>query len=153
MTTDSAMLGSTACTPNVEHAMRVEVAATAAVTLKALADPLRLRMLSFITTDPRGESCVCDLLALGDVSQPTVSHHLKVLKDAGLLDSERRGTWVWYRIVPSRKNAVTALLDSITIVNATTNATAMPRDAAGDEEDRPGVLRATGNAVKVEAKQ
>lgn len=92
--------------------MGAEAAASVASTLKALAEPLRLRMLSAIATDPRGESCVCDLAELTDVSQPTVSHHLKVMKDAGLLASERRGTWVWYRIIATRKNAVTALLDS-----------------------------------------
>lgn len=92
--------------------MDAAVATSVASTFKALAEPLRLRMLSAIATDPRGESCVCDLLELSDVSQPTVSHHLRVLKDAGLLTSERRGTWVWYRIVASRKEAVTALLSS-----------------------------------------
>ena len=94
------------------HAMGVNVATALSATLKALADPLRLRMLSAITTDPRGETCVCDLAELSEVSQPTVSHHLRVLKDTGLLESERRGTWVWYKIAPTRRNAVTALLDS-----------------------------------------
>lgn len=117
------------CTPTAEHAMGVEAAASVAGTLKALAEPLRLRMLSAIATDPRGESCVCDLAELADVSQPTVSHHLKVLKDAGLLDSDRRGTWVWYRIVPSRKSAVTSLLDSFA-------------PAALSESEEEGVARA-----------
>lgn len=112
MTTLNAALEVDNCTPTAEHAMGVDAAASVASTLKALAEPLRLRMLSAIATDPRGESCVCDLAELAAVSQPTVSHHLKVLKDAGLLASERRGTWVWYRILPTRKNAVTALLDS-----------------------------------------
>src|SRR5690606_14554065 len=71
-----------------------------------------LRMLSAIATDPRGECCVCDLAELADVSQPTISHHLKVLKEAGMLVSERRGTWVYYRIAPTRRGAVTALLDA-----------------------------------------
>ncbi|MFC7430450.1 MULTISPECIES: metalloregulator ArsR/SmtB family transcription factor [unclassified Agrococcus] len=87
-------------------------AAALAVTLRSLADPLRLRMLSAIAADARGESCVCDLAGLADVSQPTVSHHLKVLRDAGVLTSERRGTWVWYRIDPALRPAVTALLAS-----------------------------------------
>ena len=100
------------CTPVTDHAIGVEAALSVATTLKALADPLRLRILSAIATDPRGESCVCDLAALADVAQPTISHHLKVLRTTGLLASERRGTWVWYRIMPARKNAVTALLDS-----------------------------------------
>jgi len=100
------------CAPTSTHAIG-EVAATAlATTLKALSDPLRLRMLSAIATDARGESCVCDLAELADVSQPTVSHHLKVLRDTGVLSSERRGTWVWYRIAPALRPAVTTLLDS-----------------------------------------
>lgn len=69
-------------------------------------------MLSAIATDARGESCVCDLAELAEVSQPTVSHHLKVLRDTGVLTSERRGTWVWYRIAPALRPAVTTLLDS-----------------------------------------
>ncbi|MEE8736979.1 metalloregulator ArsR/SmtB family transcription factor [Bifidobacterium subtile] len=97
--------------PAEAHAIGLDAATTVANTLKALADPLRLRMLSAIATDPRGEFCVCDLAELADVSQPTISHHLKVLKDTGLLASERRGTWVYYRIVPTRQTAVTALLD------------------------------------------
>ncbi|KJL22500.1 Arsenate-mycothiol transferase ArsC1 [Microbacterium oxydans] len=100
------------CSPVATHAIGPEAASSVATTLKALSDPLRLRMLSAIASDPRGESCVCDLAALADVSQPTVSHHLKVLKDVDVLTSERRGTWVWYRINPSRRSAVTALLDS-----------------------------------------
>jgi ArsR family transcriptional regulator len=100
------------CSPVATHAIGLEAASSVAATLKALSDPLRLRMLSAIASDPRGESCVCDLAELADVAQPTVSHHLKVLKDVEVLTSERRGTWVWYRINPSRRSAVTALLDS-----------------------------------------
>jgi len=100
------------CSPVATHAIGLEAASSVAATLKALSDPLRLRMLSAIASDPRGESCVCDLAELAAVSQPTVSHHLKVLKDVDVLTSERRGTWVWYRITPSRRAAVTTLLDS-----------------------------------------
>lgn len=100
------------CSPVATHAIGLEAATSVAATLKALSDPLRLRMLSAIASDPRGESCVCDLAELADVSQPTVSHHLKVLKQVEVLTSERRGTWVWYRINPTRSKAVTALLDS-----------------------------------------
>lgn len=100
------------CSPTTTHAIGPAAAASIASTLKALSDPLRLRMLSAIASDPRGESCVCDLAELADVSQPTVSHHLKVLKDVDVLTSERRGTWVWYRINPARRRAVTTLLDS-----------------------------------------
>lgn len=100
------------CAPSAAHAMDAGPATVLAATLKALADPLRLRMLSAIATDPRGESCVCDLTELAEVSQPTISHHLKVLKEVGVLESERRGTWVWYRINPLRRTAVTALFDA-----------------------------------------
>lgn len=100
------------CAPSTTHAIGQDAAATVAGALKSLADPFRLRMLSAIATDPRGESCVCDLAELADVSQPTVSHHLKVLKETGMLLSERRGTWVWYRIAPARQRAVAALLDA-----------------------------------------
>ena len=101
------------CTPAVvSHAIDAGVAGVVATTLKALAEPLRLRMLSFIATAPPGEACVCDLSALTDVSQPTVSHHLKVLRDVGVLTSQRRGTWVWYRIAPGFTGAVSTLLES-----------------------------------------
>ncbi|MGW9021101.1 metalloregulator ArsR/SmtB family transcription factor [Leucobacter chromiiresistens] len=100
------------CAPAATHAIGAEAAAALTDSLKALADPLRLRMLSAIATDPRGECCVCDLSELAQVSQPTVSHHLKVLKETGMLLSERRGTWVYYRIAPARRAATAALLDA-----------------------------------------
>ncbi|WP_413319074.1 metalloregulator ArsR/SmtB family transcription factor [Agrococcus sp. 1P02AA] len=100
------------CSPVTSHAISEHAAAAVAAALKSLADPLRLRMLSAIASDPRGESCVCDLAELADVSQPTVSHHLKVLKDAGVLVSERRGTWVWYSIDAAARPAITTLLES-----------------------------------------
>ncbi|MGF3054024.1 ArsR/SmtB family transcription factor [Microbacterium sp. YY-03] len=98
------------CTPLARDAISVEAATTAAGALKSIADPLRLRMLATIVTDPRGEACVCDLAELADVSQPTISHHLKVLKDSGWLVSERRGTWVYYRISQSHQEAAAVLL-------------------------------------------
>ena len=112
MTTAEVLTDAEGCAPSATHAIGQDAAMTVAGALKALAEPLRLRMLSAIATDPRGESCVCDLAELADVSQPTVSHHLKVLKETGLLLSERRGTWVWYRIAPARRRAVSALLDA-----------------------------------------
>lgn len=111
MTHPTAGRDAEACSPSTSYAIGAEAASTVAGALKALADPLRLRMLSAIVADPRGESCVCDLAGLAEVSQPTVSHHLKVLKDSGMLLAERRGTWVWYRIAPARRPAMTALLD------------------------------------------
>lgn len=101
------------CTPtSPAHAMGAPAAARVATMLKALADPLRLRMLSFVTTSTTGEACVCDIATVADVAQPTVSHHLKVLKDVGVLTSERRGTWVWYRVAPEIRGAVGVLLDA-----------------------------------------
>ena len=66
--------------------------------LKALAEPARLRLLSLVASHEGGEACVCDLNEALDLSQPTVSHHLKVLHDAGLLEREKRGVWVYYRV-------------------------------------------------------
>ncbi|WP_225997821.1 metalloregulator ArsR/SmtB family transcription factor [Myceligenerans pegani] len=93
------------------HAIGTDAANAVAHTLKALADPLRLRMLSAIATDPNGETSAGDLATLTDVAQPTVSHHLKVLRDVGLLTSERRGTFVLYRIEPGYRGAINTLLD------------------------------------------
>nr|WP_306233877.1 metalloregulator ArsR/SmtB family transcription factor [Agrococcus sp. REN33] len=81
--------------------------------VKAMADPLRLRMVSLIATSPTGEACVCDLAELTDVSQPTVSHHLKVLREAGVLASERRGTWVHYRLESAMRPVATAVLEGL----------------------------------------
>ena len=94
------------------HAIAPDVAEAVTKALRALADPLRLRMLSFIATSSTDEACVCDLATLTEVSQPTVSYHLKLLREAGILVSERRGTWVWYRVAPGRRRAVTTVLES-----------------------------------------
>jgi len=67
---------------------------------KALADPVRLRLLSLIACHPDGESCVCDLTPAFDMTAPSISYHLKILREAGLISSERRGTWVYYRVMP-----------------------------------------------------
>jgi ArsR family transcriptional regulator, arsenate/arsenite/antimonite-responsive transcriptional repressor len=80
-----------------------------AVVFKALSDPVRLRLFSKVASHPGGEACVCDIADVG-VSQPTVSHHLKKLREAGLLTSERRGTWVYYRVAPSVLAAMGQLL-------------------------------------------
>lgn len=125
--------GDGTCSPVTTHAIGQHAASSVASTLKALSDPLRLRMLSAIASDPRGESCVCDLAELAEVSQPTVSHHLKVLKDVDVLMSERRGTWVWYKINPNRRRAVTTLLDSFALAMVAAPWT----DDVTDEERRP----------------
>jgi len=76
----------------------------------ALADPARLRLLSLIASQPAGEVCACDLVEPLAKSQPTVSHHLKVLYEAGLVDRDKRGSWIWYRAVPDRLDALRAAL-------------------------------------------
>jgi ArsR family transcriptional regulator, arsenate/arsenite/antimonite-responsive transcriptional repressor len=83
--------------------------------LKALSDPVRLRLLSVVASHAGGEACVCDLSAGIDLSQPTISHHLKVLRTAGLLDSERRGSWVYYRVVPQALQQLSELLGADTL--------------------------------------
>src|ERR671914_2618919 len=85
------------CAPIVREAMTEERAAQVAPLLKALADPVRLRLLSLVAAHAGGEACVCDLQDAFALSQPTISHHLKVLHEAGLLDREKRGGWVYYR--------------------------------------------------------
>ncbi|MEJ5946369.1 metalloregulator ArsR/SmtB family transcription factor [Pseudokineococcus basanitobsidens] len=93
--------------------MDADLAAGLAAQLKALGDPVRLRLVSIVASSPRGEACVCDLLPAFDLSQPTVSHHLKVLREAGLLTCERRGSWVWYRVVPAALAQLTAALTPV----------------------------------------
>ncbi len=66
---------------------------------KAIADPVRLRLLSLIASHAGGEACVCDLTDAFDLTGPTISHHLKVLREAGVIDGERRGTWIYYRVL------------------------------------------------------
>lgn len=89
------------CTPLTRAPLAEGEAAEVAQVLKALADPVRLRLLSLIGAHDGGEACVCDLTVAFDLTGPTISHHLKVLREAGLISSERRGTWVYYRIVPA----------------------------------------------------
>ncbi len=99
------------CPGGAEAALSPDAAETLARALKALADPTRLRMLSHLVGAERGEACVCDLAELTDLSQPTVSHHLKVLRREGVVQSERRGTWVWYRLSTGMRQPVTQLLE------------------------------------------
>ncbi|HXP56671.1 MAG TPA: metalloregulator ArsR/SmtB family transcription factor [Streptosporangiaceae bacterium] len=85
------------CSPLSVEPLSAEQAGQVAPLLKALADPVRLRLMSIVASHPGGEACVCDLNDAFHLSQPTISHHLKVLHDAGLLDREKRGVWVYYR--------------------------------------------------------
>ena len=79
---------------------------------KALGDPVRLRLLSMIASAGGGEVCVCDLTGAFHLTGPTISHHLRVLREAGLVDSDRRGTWVYYRLIPAGLTVLAALLDA-----------------------------------------
>lgn len=85
------------CAPLSQEPLSAEQAEQVAPLMKALADPVRLRLMSLVASHPGGEACVCDLNDAFDLSQPTISHHLKVLHDSGLLDREKRGVWVYYR--------------------------------------------------------
>ena len=96
--------------PLVREPVGEVAAAGLAQVFRALGDPVRLRLVSLIGAHQGGEACVCDLSAAFRLSQPTISHHLKVLREAGLIDSERRGTWVYYRLVPSALERMAALL-------------------------------------------
>jgi ArsR family transcriptional regulator len=91
--------------------LTVEAAAELAVRLKALSDPVRLRLLSVVASHAGGEACVCDLSVGIDLTQPTISHHLKVLRNAGLLRSERRASWVYYAVVPEALRDLSSLLN------------------------------------------
>ena len=94
------------CVPLAREPISTEQAAGVVPMLKAIADPARLRLLSLVLSHEGGEACVCDLIPSFDLSQPTISHHLKVLHESGLLDREKRGTWVYYI---ARPDAMTAL--------------------------------------------
>ena len=97
------------CAPVLQAPLREADAEELAAAFKVLADPVRLRLLSLIAARD-GETCACELVDVLDRTQPTISHHLAVLHDAGLLSREKRGRWVWYRTVPER---LAALRDSL----------------------------------------
>ena len=88
------------CAPLVREPLTGEQAVELARVFKAMGDPVRLRLLSLIASHAGGEACVCDLSEVFELSGPTISHHLKVLREAGLITGERRGTWVYYRVRP-----------------------------------------------------
>ncbi|QBJ96192.1 ArsR family transcriptional regulator [Rhodococcus sp. ABRD24] len=100
------------CSPLTREPLTSDWACDLARMFKALGDPVRLRMLSLIASHENGESCVCDISPAFELSQPTISHHLKVLREAGLLDCERRGTWVYYRVIPAALAQLSAVLSS-----------------------------------------
>nr|WP_240148274.1 metalloregulator ArsR/SmtB family transcription factor [Diaminobutyricibacter tongyongensis] len=101
------------CAPITRDVVSEENAASLARALKALADPARLRIVSMIAAHEDGEACVCDLTDPLGLSQPTVSHHLKVLTAAGFLTRSKRGTWAYYRIAPGSLDAVSSFISAV----------------------------------------
>ena len=101
------------CSPITGEVMSVQNAESLARSIKALADPARLRLLSMVAAHEDGEACVCELTEPLGLGQPTVSHHLKVLMDAGFLTRAKRGTWAYYRLVPGSLDAVASLVATV----------------------------------------
>lgn len=94
------------CPPLLSGTLKSDEAAHLAAVFRVLGEPARLQLLNCIASQPTGEACVCELTEPLGLSQPTVSHHLKVLYEVGLLQKERRGTWIYYRIVPEQIQAL-----------------------------------------------
>ncbi|GAA4354384.1 ArsR/SmtB family transcription factor [Microbacterium rhizosphaerae] len=100
----------TCCAPLVRETLSAQDAERLAHTMKALADPTRLRLLSIVAASDGAEACVCDLIEPVGLSQPTVSHHLKVLTEAGFLTRSKRGTWAYYALVPGALDQISGVL-------------------------------------------
>lgn len=98
------------CAPLVAEALGSETATVIARRLKALADPTRLRLVSLVASHQGGEACVCDLIEPVGLSQPTVSHHLKILVDAGILTRDKRGVWAYFTLVPGALDDLAGVL-------------------------------------------
>ena len=98
------------CAPLTRDPLTANQATELARLFKAMADPVRLRLLSLIASHAGGEACVCDLTDAFDLTGPTISHHLKVLRESGLITGERRGTWVYYRVHPEVLAQLSAVL-------------------------------------------
>ena len=105
--------GLACCAPLAREPMTADQAEQVSGLLKAIADPVRLRLMSMVLSHEGGEACVCDLNDAFDLSQPTISHHLKVLHQAGLLHREKRGTWVYYKARPEALTAMTSLFATV----------------------------------------
>jgi len=108
------------CSPRTGEPLSAVDAAELARVFKAIADPVRLRLLSLIAAHTGGEACVCELTGAFELTGPTISHHLKVLREAGLIVGERRGTWIYYRVQPDLLTQLSAVLvrDTATVVSA-----------------------------------
>lgn len=101
------------CPPMTREPLSADAAERIAPLVKAIADPVRLRLLSLVASHADAEACVCDLNDAFDLSQPTISHHLKILHEAGLLDREKRGVWVYYRVNSTALGDLAALLGGV----------------------------------------
>jgi ArsR family transcriptional regulator len=109
---DLPIVDASCCTPLTAEALTEESAVDLAKGFKALGDPVRLRLLSLIAARKGSEVCVCELTDAFTLTGPTISHHLKVLREARLIDCQRRGTWVYYWIIPASLTALSQLLDA-----------------------------------------
>ena len=105
-------LAGTCCAPLLREPITADQAAGLARMLKALADPTRLRLVSLVAGHDDGEACVCDLTEPLGLTQPTISHHLKVLVGAGIFTRDKRGVWAYYALVPEALNALSAVLST-----------------------------------------
>ena len=104
------------CPPLAQQTVPAGTAAVLAPAFKALGDPVRLQLMSMIASAPGGEACVCDLTPAFDLTGPTISHHLRTLREAGLVTAERRGTWVYYRAQAGVMRQLAGLLAVDTLV-------------------------------------
>lgn len=104
------LLADECCTPLLREPLTASQAADLAFILKALADPTRLRLVSMVAARAGGEACVCDLTGQLGLTQPTISHHLKILVDAGIFTRDKRGKWAYYALAPGALDAVSAVL-------------------------------------------
>lgn len=98
------------CSPLARQPLSAEQSVELARVFKAMGDPVRLRLLSLIASHDGGEACVCDVTGVFDLTGPTISHHLRVLREAGLISGERRGTWIYYRVHPEALGRLSAVL-------------------------------------------
>jgi len=103
-------LAEACCTPLLRQPITADQAAELARLLKALADPTRLRLVSMVAAHEGGEACVCELTEPLGLTQPTISHHLKILAEAGIFTRDKRGVWAYYSLVPSALSALSAVL-------------------------------------------
>jgi ArsR family transcriptional regulator, arsenate/arsenite/antimonite-responsive transcriptional repressor len=106
------LLADECCTPLLREPLTADQAADLAHILKALADPTRLRLVSMVAAHQGGEACVCDLTDPLGLTQPTISHHLKVLVDAGIFTRDQRGKWAYYALVPRALMSLSAVLST-----------------------------------------